>query len=380
MRKGAVINMEATRDAIEAAIDAAERMSGTEVRECWVGIGGTQINALNSRGVVAITGKKRETREIDDDDIQRVIDAAKAVVIPMDREILEVIPRSFSVDDQKDIRNPLDMIGVRLECEVHIITCSLTGLQNLLKCVNRAGFGLAGGFILQLLACGSSCLTEEEKEMGVVLIDLGGGTSDVLVYLDGVPYSTYTIPAGGSHLTSDLSIMKSIAHDAAEKIKTEAGCCWEPLLEDNYDIDIPGVGGRPPTSIPRSQVLGIIKPRMEEIFKKVKERYDDLNLPRPLGAGVVLTGGAAQLPGAAELAEEVFKMPVRLGSPLPSQHIAGLADDYRRPSYSTAIGLLIEGYRRSDLPPVNGKAEKQGKKKGGDLLKKLKVWFKEEFF
>ncbi len=221
LRKGVVVNIEATLKAVEAAIESAEMMSGREVRECCTGIGGSHIDGLNSRGVVAISGKKRENREIGHEDIERVIEAARAVVIPMDRRILEVIPQTYIVDDQKGIRDPLDMIGVRLESEVHIITCSVTSAQNLIKCVNRAGFKVSN-LVLQSLAAGRSVLTREEKELGVALIDLGGGTSDVLVYSDGAPYSTFTVPAGGTQVTGDISMLRNISVETAEKIKV--GC------------------------------------------------------------------------------------------------------------------------------------------------------------
>jgi len=379
LRKGVVVNIEATLRSVSNAIEAAEMMSGREVHECWTGIGGNHINGLNSRGVVAITGKKRETREIGNEDIARVIEAARAVVIPMDRQILEVIPQSYIVDDQKGIRNPLDMIGVRLESEVHIITCTVTGVQNLVKCVNRAGFRV-NDLILQSLAAGKSVLTQEEKDLGVVLIDLGGGTTDVLVYAEGAPYSTFTIPAGGTQVTNDISIIKNISHDTAEKIKIDAGCCWEDMLEEDDDIIVPGVGGRPPLPIPRYQILAIIKPRMEEILKMVKEKLDTLNLSRALGGGVVLTGGGAQLSGVVELANDVLRLPTRLGSPIPSQFLGGLVAEYRTPAYATAIGLVLEGNNRQlNSDDISGSESRAGEKKHKDIIDKFKTWLKEEF-
>jgi cell division protein FtsA len=295
----------------------------------------------------------------------------------MDRQVLEVIPQSFIVDDQKGIRNPLDMIGVRLESEVHIITCSVTSAQNLIKCVNRAGFKV-NNLILQSLAAGRSVLTSEEKDMGVALIDLGGGTTEMLVYSDGAPYSTTTIPAGGAQVTGDISIIKNISLDNAERIKLEAGCCWEDLLEDDEDIIVPGVGGRPTLPIPRSQILTIIKPRMEEIFKMVKEKLDKLTLSRPLGAGIVLTGGGAQMLGAAELAGDVFKLPVRVGNPLP---LGGLVEEYRSPEYAVAVGLVLEGNEREQESGVERGTEKgQREKSQGDVFKKLRDWLQKEFF
>jgi cell division protein FtsA len=377
-----VVNIEATLRAVAAAIEDAEMMSGLEVSDCWTGIGGNHINGLNSRGVVGVTGKRKDTREreIGQEDVDRVIEAAKAVVIPTDRQILEVIPQSYKVDDQKGIRNPIDMIGVRLECDVHIITCAVTGAQNLIKCVNRAGFRV-NELILQTLAAGRAVLTQEEMDLGVVLVDLGGGTKDVLVYVEGTPYSTFTVPAGGTQVTSDISIIKNISIDNAENIKIQAGCCWDELLEEDETVIVPGVGGRPPMSIPRSQILTIIKPRMEEIFKMVKQHLDTLNLPRPLGGGVVLTGGGALLAGVTELAHHVLKLPARLGSPIPTPDLEGLVEEYRNPSYATIVGLALEGDRRSGADgSERGADSRQGDKKNGALIDKLKTWLKEEFF
>jgi len=381
LRKGVVVNIEATLRAIASAIEDAEMMSGLEVTDCWTGIGGNHINGINSRGVVGVSGKKREAREreIGQDDIDRVIEAAKAVVIPTDRQILEVIPQNYKVDDQKGIRNPIDMIGVRLESEVHIITCTVTGAQNLVKCVNRAGFRV-NELILQTLAAGRAVLTQEEMDLGVVLIDLGGGTTDVLVYVEGTPYSTYTIPAGGTQVTSDISIIKNISLDNAEKIKIEAGCCWDGMLDDDETVIVPGIGGRAPMSIPRSQILAIIKPRMEEIFKLVKQHLDTLNLSRPLGGGVVLTGGGAQLTGVVELANKILKLPSRLGCTIPTQQLGGLVEEYRTPLYATAIGLALEGDRRGSMDASLGTNRQiQGDKKSGALIDRLKTWLREEF-
>jgi cell division protein FtsA len=380
LRKGVVVNIESTLRAVAGAIEAAEMMSGREVHDCWTGIGGSHIDGINSRGVVAIIGKKRETREIGPEDIARVIEAARAVVIPMDRQILEVIPQTYIVDDQKGIRDPLDMIGVRLESEVHIITCSVTSAQNLIKCVNRAGF-MVNNLVLQSLAAGRSILTPEEKDLGVALVDLGGGTTDLLVYTDGAPYATSTIPAGGTQVTNDISIIKNISFETAEKIKLDAGCCWEPLLEEDEDIIVPGVGGRPPLPIPRSQIITIIRPRVEEIFKMVKERLDKLNLSRPLGGGVVLTGGGARLAGVVELANSILKLPARVGSPIPSPGLGGLVEEYRSPAYATAIGLVLEGNDREiSAGPDRGTEVRQGDKGQTMLFGKLKKWLKEEFF
>jgi len=377
LRRGVVVNIEATLRSVSQAIEAAEMMSSRVVHEVWTGIGGNHIEGINSRGVVAVTGKNRETREIGVDDIKRVLEAAQAVLIPMDRKVLEVIPQNYIVDDQRGILDPLNMIGVRLEAEVHIITCSTTGAQNLIKCVNRAGFKVKD-LILQTLASGRSVLSQEEKELGVALVDLGGGTTNVLVYSSGAPYSIYTIPAGGTEVTRDISIIKNIPFETAEKIKLEAGCCWEPFLEEDDEIIVPGVGGRPPQAIPKSQILAIIGPRMEETFKLVKERLDKLSFSRPLGAGIVLTGGGAQLLGSAELAARVFNLPVRIGRPLP---VGGLAEDCHGPAFSTAVGLVLEGYDRLQRESQSQSGDSRANpKKRPPIWGPLKKWLEEEFF
>jgi cell division protein FtsA len=382
MRKGVVVNIEATLRAVRDAVEAAQMMSGRDVDACWTGIGGSHIDGINSRGVVAVTGKDRELREIGGDDIARVLEAARAVVIPMDRQVLEVIPQSYIVDDHKGIRDPLDMIGVRLEAEVHIITCSVTSAQNLIKCVNRAGY-YVNDLILQSLAAGRAVLTGEEKDLGVALVDIGGGTTEMLVYCDGAPYSTVTIPAGGAQVTGDISIIKNISFETAERIKIEAGSCFEGMDDSGDEVIVPGVGGRAPISIPRSHLLELIQPRMEEIFKMTKEKLDKIALSRPLGAGIVLTGGGAQLLGAVELASRIFKMPVRVGSPIPGGVLSGgLVEEYRNPVYSTAIGLVLEGFERQlKQGGTERGGERRPREKGPpDVLQKFKDWLGKEFF
>jgi len=384
MKKGVVINIEATIKAITDAIEAAEVMSGQEVHSCWTGIGGSHIEGINSRGVVAITGQKRENREIGREDINRVIEAARAVVVPLDRQIIQTIPQSYIVDDHRGIKDPYGMIGVRLESEVHIITVSVTSMKNLIRCVNRAGFEANRYLLLQVLAAGRAVLTQEEQELGVALIDLGGGTTDVLVYHDGAPYSTFTIPIGGCEVTKDISVIKGISTDMAEKIKQDYACCWEPLLEDE-DIIVPDmVTGRPPVRIPRSHIYKIVKPRMDEIFELVKKELDRINLPRPLTGGVVITGGGAELTGAVELAAEIFDKPVRLGEPIRFANLGALVDDYCTPAHATAIGLVLEGDRReredlsereSTFRPIPSKV---GKKPG--VGKRIVEWLRNGLF
>jgi cell division protein FtsA len=316
-----VINIESTMKSVTQAIEAAEMRSGREFRHVITGIAGAHIEGINSRGVVAVTGKDRE---ITRDDVSRVIDAAKAIVIPMDREVLHVIPQQFIVDDQGGIKDPLDMIGIRLEAEVHIVTGSVTSAQNLLKCVNRAGFRVQD-IVLQSIASAKAVLSEDEKELGVLLVDLGGGTTDVLVLLDGAPYHTDVIAIGSSQVTSDLSIMLKTPIETAEKIKRESGCCYLPLVDDGEEVIIPGVGGWPAASIPRKEICKIIQSRMAEVFTMVRDQMVKKDYLKRLRGGVVLTGGGCLLPGTVELAKEIFGIACRVGYP---QKLGGLSDMY----------------------------------------------------
>jgi cell division protein FtsA len=316
------------------------------------------------------------------DDVNRVIEAARAVVIPLDRQFIQTIPQSYVVDDHRGIKNPLGMIGVRLEAEVHIITSSATSTENLIRCVNRAGFKANNSLLLlQTLAAGNSALTAEEQELGVALIDLGGGTTDALIYYDGAPYSTFTIPVGGVEVTKDISTIKSISIEMAEKIKTESACCWQPLLEHDDDILVPNVGGRAPTVIPRSHVYAIVKPRMEEIFDLIKQKLDCF--PRPLSGGVVITGGGAALTGAVELASDIFNLPVRQGIPIHFPNLGGLIDGYRSPEYATAIGLALEGFKRENEDISKGESPARPaalKINGPGVFGKVGKWIKDGLF
>lgn len=336
LRRGVVVNIESTLKSVTAAIEDAEQMAGREVEDVYTGIAGGHIEGINSRGVVAVTGRGREITQLD---VDRVLEAAKAVVIPMDREVLHVIPQEFIVDEQGGIKNPLDMIGVRLEAEVHIITGSVTSAQNLIKCVNRAGFRV-NGIVLESLAASRAVLTKDEKELGVLLIDLGGGTTDILVHYDGAPYFTSVIPVGGAQVTGDLSIMLKTPIDAADRIKIESGCCYQPLVEEHDPVIIPGVGGRPPLAVERRHICSIIQPRMAEIFGMVREKVEKKGFLKNLGGGVVLTGGGALMPGAVDLAQDVFGMAARVGR--PGDH-GGIRNEYQSPQFATAVGLVLYG-------------------------------------
>jgi cell division protein FtsA len=270
------------------------------------------------------------------------------------------------------------MIGVGLEVEVHIITCSANSAQNLIKCVNRAGFRV-NDLVLQTLAAGRAVLTAEEKELGVALVDLGGGTTDAMVYFQGTPHSTISIPLGGTEITQDISIVKNISIENAEKAKINARCCMAELLEQDEDIIIEGMGGRPPMPIPKSEVAVIVRPRLAEIFRMVKDKLDSLPLSRPLGGGIVLTGGGAEFLGAVELAGQIFRMPVRIGNPLP---LGGLQEKYHSPAFATAIGLVLEGnIREQEKNPGQGAAEPKARdKETRSLFGRIWEWIKREFF
>jgi cell division protein FtsA len=369
LRRGVVINIETTVRSIAAAVEAAEMMSGREVISVYTGIAGGHIEGINSRGVVAVTGRGREiTRE----DVDRVIDAAKAVVIPMDREVLHVIPQEFVVDDQGGIKNPIGMVGVRLEAEVHIITGAVTSAQNIVKCVNRAGFKV-NDIVLEPLASSKAVLTQDEKELGVLLIDLGGGTTDVLLHLEGAPYHTEVLSVGGDQVTNDISIMLKTPLEAAEKIKVQAGCCYAPLVQEDEEVHIPGVGGRPPRTIMRSELVEIVQPRMSEILGMIREQIDRKGYLNILGGGVVVTGGGSLLTGTAELATEIFNLPARTGYPVK---LGGLVEEYYNPMYATGVGLVLSGAARRDVDYMDTSSSE---KTFSSVWDRMRNWFKEFF-
>ncbi len=341
LRRGVVVNIESTLRSVALAIEKAENMAGREISSVITGISGSHIEALNSRGVVAVTSKDREITHVD---ISRVMDAARAVVLPMDREVLHVIPQEYVVDDQKGIKDPLDMIGVRLEAEVHIVTGSVTAAQNVLKCVNRAGFKVET-LALDVLVAAEAVLSRDEKDLGTLVIDIGGGTTNIMLYQNGAPFFTSVIPIGGNEVTSDLSIILKAPGETMETIKLQYGMCYSPLVDDHdEEIIIPGVGGMPPKSVTKLELSEYIEARMVEIFTLVKDKVErEAQFYRwpALAGGIVLTGGGALLQGAPELAAEIFSTPVRVGFPLG---VGGLTQDLQQPNLATAIGLVLHGH------------------------------------
>ncbi len=336
MRKGIVVNIEAAREAVLKAVEAAEHEAGRTVTELWTALGGASVDSLNSRGVVAVSGKNREIGEAD---IERVLDAARAVVIPMDRDILHVLPQEYIIDDQGGVRNPMDMIGVRLEAEVHIVTASVSAIKNIEKAIERADYKL-GDVALGSLAAARALLNDDEKEMGVLMIDIGASSTDFILVHGGAPRVTGSVPVGGAQASSDLSIVLKTSLDSAERIKCESGCCWDALADAEEPVIIPGVGGRPPVPVPATELCRILQPRMEEIFRIVRRKIEKTSGNAGMSAGVVLTGGGALLPGVSDVASGVFDQPVRLGHPRSSVEWPDTCRDSR---WSTAAGLILLG-------------------------------------
>jgi cell division protein FtsA len=366
LRKGVVVNIENTVDAIKNAVDEAEHMSGCEISSVHVGIAGGHIKGQNSLGIVAVKG-----REVDEDDVRRAIEASKAIAIPLDREILHTLPQNYVVDDQNGIRDPIGMSGVRLEAKVHIVTGASASVQNIVKSVNRVGLDIVD-IVLEQLASSEAVLSADEKDLGVVLLDIGGGTTDIAVFSDGSIKHTAVIPVGGNFITSDIATGLRTPLTEAEKIKIKYGCAFSPMIPKNEIIEVPSVGGREPREVTR-QILGrIIEPRTEEILNMsykevVKSGYEDI-----LAAGVVLTGGTSIMAGVTELAEHVFNMPARRGCPTG---IGGLTDVVNSPMYATGVGLVLYGSKN-----VSKDALKSFEMNiFGKTLHRIKKWFLEFF-
>jgi cell division protein FtsA len=337
LRKGVVINIESTVDSIKSAVEEAELMSGSEIDSVYVGIAGGHIKGFNSHGVLAVKDK-----EIVEADISRVIDAAKAVAIPMDREVIHVIPQEYIVDDQDGIKTPLGMSGVRLEAKVHIVTGAVTSAQNIVKSVTRAGLQV-NDIVLEQLASSKSVLSSDEKELGVAMIDIGGGTSDLAIFFQEAIKHTYVLAIGGNHVTSDIAIGLRTPTFEAERIKKQYGCALTSLINGNETIEVPSVGDRENRVLSRHLLSEIIEPRLDELFTLVKMEIAQSGHQDLITSGIVLTGGSSILKGIVEAAEKVFKLPVRRGMP---KSIGGLVDVVNSPMYATAVGLLFYGMEK----------------------------------
>ncbi|MFA5699958.1 MAG: cell division protein FtsA [Desulfuromonas sp.] len=366
IRKGAVINIESTVAAIRKAVQEAELMAGCEINSAFAGIAGAHITGMNSQGVIAI-----KNREVTEEDILRVIDAAKAIAIPMDREVIHVLPQEYIIDDQDGIKEPLGMSGVRLEARVHVVTGAVASAQNIIKSCNRADINVAD-IVLEPLASAEAVLLPEEKELGVAIVDIGGGTTDVAIFVDGAIKHTTVLALGGNHLTNDIAVGLRTPMAEAERIKQAYGCCFTEMVGKNETIEVPSVGGREPRVLSRQLLAEILEPRVEEIFSLVnreiiKSGYEDM-----ITSGIVLTGGTSILPGMPELAEQIFSMPVRRGVP---QGVGGLIDVVNSPIYATGVGLVIYGSKHQAME--NFSRGEQGL--FDKVMRRMKEWFGEFF-
>jgi cell division protein FtsA len=338
IRRGAVVNQEAAVESIRKAIEAAELTAGIEIDNAYVSLSGTHIKGFNSRGVVAVAGRNRE---ITRDDVRRAIDAARAVSLPGGREILHVLPQDFVVDEEDGIGNPIGMTGARLEVNVHIVTGGTTTTQNIVTCVNKAGVNVQES-VLEQLAASEAVLTPDEKELGVAVIDIGGGTTDVAIFERGFLWHTAVVPIGGDHFTSDIAVGLRMPIPEAEKLKRRCGCALSSLVGDDETMDVASVGGRAPRTMARRILSEVLQPRAEEMCHLVWDEIHRAGYEKSLNSGIVLTGGGANLDGLTEIAEQIFDMPVRRGAPAG---LGGLADHVGNPSFATAVGLLLRAHR-----------------------------------
>ena len=364
LRKGVVVNLEATVSAIKKAEEEAELMAGVEIDSDFVGISGAHIKSFNSRGVVAVSGKNKE---ITPEDIERVIDQSKAVSIPPDREIIHIIPQEFVVDEQDGIKDPLGMSGIKLEVNVHIVTSATTSVQNLKTCIERAGIEIER-IVLNQIAASSSTLTHDEKELGVGMIDMGGGTTEVAIFERGSLWYTSIIPIGGDNFTNDIAVGLRTPIPEAERIKKKFGCVSSPPMDEEDTIEVPSVGrGKKPRILSRQLLADIIQPRAEEIFRLVDNDIKRMGYEKSLNSGIVITGGTALLEGLEEVAEEIFDLPVRRGDP---SGIGGLAERVNTPDYAASVGLILFGYDQ-------WKEKTLSKDRQRSLWVKFKEWLKE---
>lgn len=365
LKKGVVVNIESTVHSIQRAVEEAELMAGCQIHSVFAGIAGSHVRSLNSHGIVAI-----KDREVTTADVDRVIDAARAVAIPADQKILHIIPQEFVIDGQEGIKEPVGMAGVRLEAKVHLITGAVSAAQNIIKCVRRCGLEV-DDIILEQLASSYSVLTEDEKDLGVCLVDMGGGTTDIAIFSEGAIRHTAVIPIAGDQVTNDIAVALRTPTQYAEDIKIKYACALRQLANPDETIEVPSVGDREPRKLSRMTLIDVVEPRYAELLDLVQAElrrsgYEDL-----IAAGIVLTGGSAKMEGVTDLAEEVFNVPVRLGVP---QFISGLADVVRNPIHATGVGLLLFGQANRE----SGR-EFFGERGIGGVWQRMTEWFKGNF-
>ena len=366
LKRGVVVNIESTVQSIQRAIEEAELMSGCEINTVYAGIAGSHVRSLNSHGIVAIRDK-----EVSSGDIDRVIDAARAVAIPADQKVLHVLPQEFLIDSQEGIREPIGMSGVRLEAKVHLVTGAVSAAQNIVKCVQRCGLDVED-VVLEQLASSFSVLTEDEKELGICLVDMGGGTTDLAVFRGGAIQHTAVIPIAGDQVTNDIAISLRTPTQHAEEIKIKYACALSQLANLDETIEVPSVGDRPPRRLARQTLAEVVEARYEELFSLVRDELRRSGFEELIAAGLVLTGGSAKMEGAVELAEEIFHVPVRLGVP---QYVEGLVDVVRNPIHATGVGLLIYGKEAVQAEPERA-ADRAGMP---GMFQKMGKWFQGNF-
>jgi cell division protein FtsA len=367
LKKGVVVNIESTVLSIQRAIEEAELMAGCQIHSVYAGIAGSHIRSLNSHGIVAI-----RDREVFPQDLERVIDAAQAVAIPADQKILHILPQEFLIDDQDGVKEPLGMSGVRLEAKVHLVTCAVNAAQNIEKCIRRCGLDVED-IILEQLASSYSVLTDDEKELGVCVVDIGGGTTDIAIFKDGAIRHTGVIPIAGDQVTNDIAMALRTPTPNAEEIKIKYACALAKLTSPDETIKVPSVGDRQPRDLSRQALAEVVEPRYDELFTLVQAElrrsgYEDL-----IAAGIVLTGGTSKMEGVIELAEEIFHMPVRIGAP---QNVRGLSDIVNNPIYSTGVGLLIYAMKQHQERSYSSSGSKES---SGSLLSRIKKMFQSNF-
>lgn len=366
LKKGVVVNIESTVQSIQRSIEEAELMAGCQIHSVYAGIAGSHIRGMNSHGIVGI-----KDREVSRGDVERVIDAARAVAIPADQRVLQVMPQEFVIDQQEGIREPIGMSGVRLEAKVHLVTGAVSAAQNIIKCVHRCGLEV-DDIILEQLASSCAVLTEDEKELGICFVDIGGGTTDVAVFTDGAIKHTAVIPIAGDQVTNDIAVAMRTPTQYAEEIKIKYACALRQLANPDDTIEVPSAGGRESRRLSRQTLAEIVEPRYEELLSLVLAELRRSGFKDLVAAGVVLTGGSSRMEGVVDLAEEIFHMPVRLGIP---QYVEGLVDVVRNPIYATGVGLLLFGFQnqKSNEGSSSGESGMVG------VFKRVRNWFQGSF-
>lgn len=365
MRKGVVANIEATVNAIQRSVEEAELMAGCQIMSVYAGIAGAHIKSFNSNGVVMV-----RDNEVDEADVERVIEAARAIAIPNDQKILHIMPQEFIIDGQDGIREPIGMNGVRLESNLHIVTGSVSAAQNIVKCIHRCGLEV-DDIILEQLASSASVLTEDEKELGVCLVDIGGGTTDIAIYLEGSIRHTAVIPIAGDQITNDIAVVLRTPKHAAEELKKKYAVALMQLADPTESIEVPSVGEREARKLSRQTLSEVVEPRIVELYELIQEEIVKHNFTPLIRSGIVLTGGSSKMAGMVELAEEIFHMPVRLGMP---EYVGGLSEVVKNPIYATGVGLVQFGHRNQESSYATQKPAP-----GLSVFQRMKNWFQGHF-